>query len=486
MTGGKVLLVEDDDSLRRVTQLHLEKSGFITSVTPNAEQALDALKGSPYDVLLTDLQLPGMSGVDLLKRVKAEYPETIVIVSTAFGTVGSAVEAMKAGAYDYVTKPLQHYRLNDLVRRAVDHRRLTVEVGLLRECLEEKYGFENMIGSSARFGRTLNVASRATACDATVLITGETGTGKEVLARAIHFKSQRKHRPIVTVNCGAIPRDLLESELFGHVKGSFTGALTHKQGRIEAADGGTVFLDEIGEMPGDLQVRILRLVQEREIDKVGSTGPIRVDVRIIAATHRNLEAMVEDGTFREDLYYRLSVLPIEIPPLRDRPSDIAEMVQYFFDKFKRKHDRPNVRLSPDVLSAFTAYRWPGNIRQLENLLERVILLSDGIEIRMNDLPEHMRTCATDDELLRIELPERGLDLEAVEKELLLKALDKFGGNQTRAAAYLNISRKTFIHRLDKIRGSEAGGSGYSRPRGEVSPSRHPRVLESEGLTDPRS
>jgi DNA-binding NtrC family response regulator len=458
MTGGKVLLVEDDDSLRRVTQLHLEKSGFITSVTPNAEQALDTLKDSPYDVLLTDLQLPGISGIDLLKRVKAEYPETIVIVSTAFGTVGSAVEAMKAGAYDYVTKPLQHYRLNDLVRRAVDHRRLTVEVGLLRECLEEKYGFENMIGSSDRFARTLSVASRAAACDATVLITGETGTGKEVLARAIHFKSQRKHRPIVTVNCGAIPRDLLESELFGHVKGSFTGALTHKQGRIEAADGGTVFLDEIGEMPADLQVRILRLVQEREIDKVGSTGPTKVDVRIIAATHRNLEAMVEDGTFREDLYYRLSVIPVEIPPLRDRPSDIAEMVQYFFDSFKRKHSRPNLRLSPDLLPAFTAYRWPGNIRQLENLLERLILLSDGIEIRMNDLPEQLRTGVTDDELLRIELPEDGLDLEAVEKELLLKALNKFGGNQTRAAAYLNISRKTFIHRLDKIRGSEASST----------------------------
>src|SRR6202000_2579131 len=218
----------------------------------------------------------GISGIDLLKRVKAEYPETIVIVSTAFGTVGSAVEAMKAGAYDYVTKPLQHYRLNDLVRRAVDHRRLTVEVGLLRECLEEKYGFENMIGSSDRFARTLSVASRAAACDATVLITGETGTGKEVLARAIHFKSQRKHRPIVTVNCGAIPRDLLESELFGHVKGSFTGALTHKQGRIEAADGGTVFLDEIGEMPADLQVRILRLFQESGVGKGGFTGPDKV------------------------------------------------------------------------------------------------------------------------------------------------------------------------------------------------------------------
>lgn len=271
-----------------------------------------------------------------------------------------------------------------------------------------------------------------------------------MLAKGIHFKSARKDRPMVTINCGAIPRDLLESELFGHVRGSFTGALTHKKGRIEAADGGTIFLDEIGEMPFELQVRILRLIQEHEIDKIGSIGPTKVDVRIIAATHRNLEAMVEDRTFREDLYYRLSVLPIEIPPLRDRPSDILEMLQYFFDKGKQKHSRPNLRLPPDLLPSFTGYRWPGNVRQLENLVERLILLSDGNEITMNDLPQQLRAAAVADELIRIELPPQGLDLEAVEKELLTKTLHKFGGNQTRAAAYLNISRKTFLHRLAKF------------------------------------
>ena len=458
MAAGKVLVVEDDESLRRVTQLHLDKLGFATSATETAEQALRMLEESPYDVLLTDLHLPGMSGVDLLKQVKMDNPDMIVIVITGYGTVASAVEAMKSGAYDYVTKPLQHYALHELVQRAIDHRQLTQEVGLLRACLDQKYGFENIVGSSDRFAHTISLASRAAVSDATILITGETGTGKELLAKAIHFRSARRNRPMVTINCGAIPRELLESELFGHVKGSFTGALTHKKGRIEAADGGTVFLDEIGELPFELQVRILRLIQEREIDKIGSTRPTKVDVRIISATHRNLEAMVEDRAFREDLFYRLAVLPIEIPPLRDRPSDILEMVQYFFEKGKQKHSVPNLRLPPDLLPVFSAYRWPGNIRQLENLIERLIVLSDGNEIKMNDLPEPMRATAVPDELIRIELPAQGLDLEAVEKELLTKALHKFDGNQSRAAIYLNISRKAFVHRLAKfgiLRGAAA-------------------------------
>jgi DNA-binding NtrC family response regulator len=462
MTVGKVLVVEDDDSLRRITQMHLERFGFATNTTTTAEEALRTLEQAPFDVVLTDLHLPGMSGLELLKRVKVEYPETVVIVVTAYGTVSSAVEAMKAGAHDYITKPLHHYELNEMVRRAIEHQQLTREVGLLRTCLDQKYGFENIIGSSARFGHTLSLASRAADSDATVLITGETGTGKELLAKAIHFRSRRKIRPMVTINCGAIPRELLESELFGHVKGSFTGALTHKKGRVEAADGGTVFLDEIGEMPIDLQVRILRLIQEREIDKIGSTKPTKVDVRIIAATHRNLEAMVEDLSFREDLYYRLAVVPIEIPPLRDRPSDILEMVQFFFEQGKQKHDRPKLRLPPELLPVLSAYRWPGNVRQVENTIERLIVLCDGNEITLKDLPEPMQAVAVSDDLIRIELPPQGLDLEAVEKELITKALHKFGGNQTRAAAYLNLSRKTFLYRLEKfnilVRGAVASGS----------------------------
>ena len=443
-------MVEDDDNLRRVTQLHLNKLGFITSATADAEEGLRLMGESPYDVLITDLHLPGISGMDLLKRVRLDHPESIVIVVTAFGSVATAVEAMKLGAYDYITKPLHHYELNELLRRALDHQQLSREVGLLRTCLDQKYGFEQMVGSSTRFGQTIGLASRAAASDATVLITGETGTGKELLAKAIHFRSRRKDRPMVTINCGSIPKELLESELFGHMKGSFTGALTHKKGRVEAADGGTVFLDEVGEMPLELQVRILRLIQEREIDKIGSTVPTKVDVRIIAATHRNLEAMVEDGSFREDLYYRLAVVPIEIPPLRERPNDILEIVQYFFERGKQKHGRPNLRLPADLLPGFSSYRWPGNVRQVENLIERLIVLCDGNEITMDDLPEPLRLQAVNKDLLRIELPAQGLDLEALEKELLSKALDKFRGNQSRAAAYLNLSRKTFLYRLEKF------------------------------------
>jgi two-component system NtrC family response regulator len=465
-SNGTVLVVEDDDSLRRVTQLHLEKLGFSVTTSSDAEGALEVLEKAPVDILLTDLHLPGMSGIDLLKRVKMEHPDTSVILVTAFGTVASAVEAMKSGAYDYITKPLHHYELNELVRRAIDHRQLKQEVGLLRTCLDEKYGFENILGSSAKFAHTIGMASRAAASDATVLITGETGTGKEVLAKAIHFRSRRRDRPMVTINCGAIPRDLLESELFGHVKGSFTGALTHKKGRVEAADGGTVFLDEIGEMPFELQVRVLRLIQQHEIDKIGSTTPTKVDVRIIAATHRNLETLVEDRSFREDLYYRLAVVPIQIPPLRERPSDILEMVQYFFDQGKNRHGRPNLRLPPDLLPAFTSYRWPGNVRQLENVIERLIVLCDGNEITINDLPEPMRACVKSEDLLHIELPPQGLDFEAVERELITKALLKFGGNQTRAAAYLNMSRKTFLYRLEKF-GIERGGTAGSAENKEA-------------------
>ncbi len=450
MPISKVLVVEDDDSLRRVTQLHLTKLGYDVSAVSDAEEALRVLERSPYDVLLTDMHLPGMSGIELLKRVKLDHPETIVIVVTAFGTVSTAVEAMKSGAYDYITKPLQHYELNELLQRAIHYQQLKQEVGLLRTCLDQKYGFEQMIGSSSRFAHTISLASRAATSDATVLITGETGTGKELLAKAIHFRSSRKNRPMVTINCGAIPRELLESELFGHVKGSFTGALTHKKGRVEAADGGTVFLDEIGEMPFEMQVRILRLIQEREIDKIGSTVSTKVDVRIIAATHRNIEAMVEDGSFREDLYYRLAVLPIKIPPLRERPSDILEMVTHFFERGKEKHARPNLRLPPDLLPLFSAYRWPGNVREVENLVERLIVLCDGNKISVRDLPEAMRPEVSSDDLIHIELPPSCLDLEAVEKELITKALRKFDGNQTRAAAYLNLSRKTFLYRLDKF------------------------------------
>src|SRR3990172_1210397 len=319
MTGRRILVVDDDESLRRVMQVQLAQSGYEVTTAANANHALTLLQQSPYDLAITDLQMPGGSGLELLKKVRAEYPEVIVVMITAFGTVETAVEAMKAGAYDYLTKPVHPDELSLVVNRALEHRHLLEEVRILRSNLDQKYGFENIIGHSNVLLYVLDTAARAAQSDSTVLIRGETGTRKKLLAKAIHFNSSRKGKPFVTINCGAIPRELLESELFGHVKGSFTGALAHKKGKVEMADQGTLFLDEIGEMPPELQVKILRLLQEREIEKVGGRTPIRVDVRIIVATHRNLQAMIEDGTFREDLYYRIAGIPPELPPLPGRP-----------------------------------------------------------------------------------------------------------------------------------------------------------------------
>jgi two-component system NtrC family response regulator len=373
---------------------------------------------------------------------------------TAYGTVESAVEAIKLGAFDYILKPVNGDALSLVVSRALEHYRLREEVQNLRVTLDRKYGFENMIGRAPRLLEVLDAAGRAAQTDTTVLIRGETGTGKELLAKGIHLNSPRRQRPFVTINCAAIAKELLESELFGHVKGAFTGAVAHKKGRIEMADQGTLFLDEIGEIPLELQSKLLRLVQEGELEKVGAPAPARVDVRIIAATNRNLQAMVEDGAFREDLYYRLAVIPLELPPLRERPEDVPELIECFLEKYKQKHSRPELEMSPAVMPYFAAYRWPGNVRELENMIERMVVLRRGAEISMNDLPEPLRREPQPLEAIQLELPPNGISLEAVEKELIVRALRRCNGNQTQAAKYLDISRKTLIYRMEKygIRG----------------------------------
>ena len=449
MSTSRILIAEDDETARHVLESVLGKHGYEVISASNAEQALEVLQKSPVDLIITDLHLPGASGIDLLKGARATYPETAVVVMTAFGTVQTAVDAMKAGAYDYLTKPIHPYELAILVSRALDHTRLVQEVTLLRTCLEQKYGFENIIGSSAALMRTLEIAARVAPADVTVLLHGETGTGKELIAKAIHFRSPRHDRPFVTVNCGSIPRELLESELFGHTKGSFTGAVTHKKGKAEAADGGTIFLDEIGELPLELQVRVLRLIQEHEIEKVGTTNAIKLDLRIIAATHRDLLAMVKAGTFREDLYYRLIVIPIEIPPLRDRAEDIPELVRDFLARFKVKHGRQTLGLSQEALRALCGYPWPGNVRQLENAVERMVLLAKGPEIGSRDLPDFIQSAQTTPDTPTNKLPEDGLDLRAMEKEMIIRALNKFGGNQSRAAHFLQLSRRTLAYRMEK-------------------------------------
>jgi len=448
--NSKLLLVDDEESLRRVTQVRMEQAGYRVDTAGSGEEALAKLAHEPYALMLTDLIMPGISGMDLLKRVRVEYPEMMVIVITAFGTVETAVEAMKTGAYDYLTKPIDLDELLLSTRRALEHSAMREEIRSLRSSLDRKYGFESIIGRSPNLLHVLDTAARAAQSDSTILIRGETGTGKELLAKAIHFASRRRDKPFVSINCGAIPRDLLESELFGHVKGSFTGAVAHKRGRIEMAEGGTLFLDEVGELPLELQVKILRMVQEREIEKVGGDQPIRVDARIVAATHRNLEAMVEDGTFREDLFYRLSVIPLDLPPLRERPGDIPDLVDHFLDKAKAKVGRPEVVLPPGLLRYFVSHRWPGNVRELENIVERIVVLTRGNEITLEDLPPVLRRGRPQLDALQLELPDTGISLEGIERELIFRALQKFDWNQSQAARYLDISRKTLIYRMEKF------------------------------------
>lgn len=450
MIGRRILVVDDEESLRRVTQLRLQQAGYEATTASDAAEALEIIARHPQDLVLTDLKMPGMSGIDLLRRLREDYPEIIVILVTAFGTIESAVEAMRIGAYDYLIKPVNADALKLVIERALEHHRLREEVKNLRSAIDRKFGFESIIGKSKNLLSTLDNAARAAQSDSTVLIRGETGTGKELLAKAIHFNSPRRDRAFLVINCGAIPRELLESELFGHTKGSFTGALANKQGKIEMADQGTLFLDEIGEMPMDLQVKLLRLIQEREIEKIGAAAPAKVNVRIIAATHRNLQAMVEDGTFRDDLYYRLNVIPLTLPPLRERPDDIAELAAIFMAKFTERLNRPKLKLPATLMAHFCAHRWPGNVRELENVIERLVVLTPGDEITVSDLPDFLRRQQPAMEAIQLDLPPQGISIEAVERELVLRALQRFHWNQTKAAEFLDISRKMLIYRMEKF------------------------------------
>ncbi len=394
-----------------------------------------------------------MSGLELLRRIKIQHAKTSVILMTAYGTVETAVEAMKLGAYDYLLKPLVLLNLSALVHRAL-HGSPYGESGLF----EMPKGFNHITGKSTALRTVVEEAARIAKTDVTVLIGGETGTGKGLLAKAIHLESLRRDKPFVTINCGSIPRELLESELFGHVRGSFTGAMSHKRGKVEMAAGGTLFLDEIGEMPRDLQVRILRLIQEREIDKVGAVKPIRVDVRIIAATHRDLQAMVAAGEFREDLYYRLSVVPLHLPALRNRPTDIPEYVTEFFERARKRYDKPNLMLPASLMPHFTSYPWPGNIRELENCIERIVLLCRGDQVSIRDLPNAFAEPSTiaaaaaagsRHSVAHFVTPTEGVGLPTIERELLIQALEQYDWNQSRAARALGISRKTLIYRIAK-------------------------------------
>ncbi len=457
MGKNKILIVDDDPSLRRVLEVQLEQEGYAAASAGSAQEALSTLQVQAYDLVIVDLKMPEISGITLLRQLHSQIPETVIIILTAFGSVETAVEAIKAGAYDYLTKPVDPAEFSIVIRRALEHSLLVKEVRTLRTSLNEKYGFDNILGRSDALLQVLDTAARAAATNSTILIRGETGTGKELLAKAIHFNSPRKSKLFVTINCAAIPKELLESELFGHKKGAFTGALADKKGKVEIADGGTLFLDEIGDMPLELQVKILRLIQQGEIEKLGSEGSQKVDVRIVAATHRDLQAMIEDGTFREDLYYRLAVIPLIVPPLRERPEDIQELVQHFFNLSKEKNKRPALSMPPGLLPYFARHRWPGNVRELENVVERVVALARGDVMTVQDLPPFLRREPGGLEAVEIDFPPQGISLDAVEKELIIRALEKCRWNQTHAARYLDISRKTLIYRMER--------HGISKPRG---------------------
>ncbi|MCK9418919.1 MAG: sigma-54 dependent transcriptional regulator [Nitrospirae bacterium] len=447
MKKSSILLIDDDDSLRRVMEFSLTEAGHTVRTAASGEDGLRLFEKETFDAVITDITMPGMSGMEVLAKVRQRDAHLPVIVITAYGTIESAVEAMKQGAFDYITKPVSRDELRLTLQKAIRMRRLEKENVELRAEVTDRYRFESIIGSSEKMKDILDLAGRVAVSDANVLITGESGTGKELLAKGVHFNSRRAEGPFVAVNCAAIPEALIESELFGHVKGSFTGAVKDKEGKFELADGGTLFLDEIGDLRIDLQAKILRALQEREIDRVGGGKSVSVDVRVIAATNKDIERAVKEGVFREDLYYRLNVITLFIPPLRERKEDIPLLASYFLKKFNKDAE---VRIDTGALAVLTAYGWPGNVRELQNVIERASVLKRGAFITRDELPEKLKKEKPGVEEIVLNLPEGGISLEDLEKSLIIKALDKHKGNQTRAAEYLRITRPTLIYRMEKF------------------------------------
>lgn len=442
--ADKIIIVDDDASLRRVLEYNLVEEGYDVITASNGGDGIRVFEESGADVVITDLKMSGMDGFQVLKAIKEKNIDTQVIVITAFGAVETAVQAMKNGAFDYITKPFNRDELKLTVKKALQLKKLESENRQLRDELSDKKEFRNIIGMSRQMARVFEVVSKVADTEATVLITGESGTGKELVARAIHVGSGRRDKPFIPINCAAIPRDLLESELFGHVKGAFTGAIRDKIGKFQQADLGTIFLDEVGELPVDLQPKLLRALQEKMVEMVGGTAPQKVDVRVVAATNADLEKSIEDGAFREDLYYRLAVIPIQLPPLRERTDDIPLLIRHFIEK----HQAHGVSLSEEALEFLQHYSWPGNVRELENTVERLLIMRNSDNLDVDDLPEKIRRGKPAVGKI-INLPSEGYSLEQLEKEIVVEALVKNGWNQTNAAKFLQIPRHTLIYRMEK-------------------------------------
>ncbi len=444
-----ILIIEDEAKMRRLLELNLGEDGFKTVSAPDAETGLRLLASEQVDLVLTDLKLPGMSGLELLQAVKRQNAALPVVVMTAFGSVETAVEAMKAGATDYVLKPFSLAEMRMVVHKELDVSRLREENRSLREALGEKYSHPNIVAGSAKMQEVLAIVERVAPTNSTVLLGGESGVGKDLIARVIHEKSRRASGPFIKINSTAIPENLLESELFGYEKGAFTGASSSKPGKFELADKGTLFLDEIGDVPPATQVKLLRVLQEREFERLGGTRTVKVDVRLVAATNRDLRAALEEGTFREDLYYRLNVVPIDIPPLREHKEDVPDLTNLFLRKFCGESGRPVTTISPEATNLLLSHHWPGNVRELQNIIERACALAKTSRLEPGDIhidssPRNKATTSGEGFL------PAGMTLDQWEDDMIREALKRAGGNKSQAARLLGLSRNALRYRLSKI------------------------------------
>lgn len=448
-----VLIVDDEDSMREMLRILMTREGLEAVTAPNASDALQALSRRSFDLVISDIRMPGLSGIDLLRKIREEDLDTEVVLMTAYASTESAIEALKLGAFDYVTKPFQVDELLHTIHLALEKRSLSQENILLKADLSQKDQFGEMIGGNPRMRQIYALIERIAPAGSTILIHGESGTGKELVARAIHQRSARASHPFVTVNCGGIPETLLESELFGHIKGAYTGAYATKKGLFDMASGGTIFLDEIGEMTPAMQVKLLRTLQEKRVRPVGASEDHPVDIRIIAATNRNLETMVAEKQFREDLYYRINVISIGMPPLRERREDIALLATHFLKQYAESMGKPTPSLSRDALDALESHPWPGNIRELENVVERAIAIANGPRIERSHLPETLQGNRAPRGFRDVDVPPSGFDLndavEGVRKVYIQKALELEGGNLTRAAKRLGITFRSIRHFVKK-------------------------------------
>ncbi len=448
--SATILIADDDDSLRRVLEFQLQEAGYSVLTAENGSTAFQIFSGTDIDCLITDWRMPKMSGLELLRLANALNSEIPVVVITAFGDVETAVDAMRNGAFDFITKPFNRESILLTVEKALKFGGTMAENRRLRRIVHESFHLGNIIGTSEKMRHVFQAVERVAKTDATVLIEGESGTGKELVAKGIHFSGSRRDRPFIAINCAAIPETLIEAELFGYKKGAFTGATSESKGKFEEADGGTLFLDEISAMPLAAQPRLLRVLQEQEITRLGESRPRKIDVRIIAATNENLRERINRHEFREDLYYRLAVVPIRVPELRERREDIPLLVEYFLQKASERHETKVPRIEPEAFRTLVDHDWPGNVRELENTIERMIILSDGDRLTIADVPTSIvnRSLNSFGEH-GFSLPNEPIELELLERDLIKESLIRFGGNQSQAARFLGITRSALIYRMQK-------------------------------------